>query len=151
MARVNLSIDDALFTEIKKEAAGKSTTVNLLIIDLLENLYADTSAFNYSEALKRLVDEAKAYAKTHKNGDEFLLVKLGSFAEICIAQAGKAKLRPSMVRARLGKMFNSLVRHNNVDGVSRAKDAGGKNKFINNTAVYVVDRQEEMEANEIEV
>lgn len=139
MARINLSIDDGLFAKIKKEAVGKSTTVNLLIIDLLEDLYADVSVFNYSAALKTLVDEADEYAKNHQKGDEFPLVKLDSFADICVAQAENTKLRPSMIRARLGKMFNSMVRHNNVMGVSRAKDANGKNKFIGKTAIYVVD------------
>lgn len=129
MARINLSIDDGLFAKIEKEAVGKSTTVNLLIIDLLEDLYADAPAFNYSEALKTLVNEAEEYAKHHQKGDEFPLVKLDSFADICVAQAGKTKIRPSMVRARLGKMFNSMVRHGNVTGVSRAKNEDGKNKF----------------------
>jgi hypothetical protein len=140
MARINLSIDNDLFAKIEKEAIEKSTTVNLLIIDLLENLYADTSAFNYSAALMTLVKEAEAYAVNHINDTEFPLVDLASFTDICVAQAGNAKLRPSMVRARLGKMFNSLVRHGNVSGISRAKDSDGNNKFINKTAVYVVDK-----------
>jgi hypothetical protein len=139
MARINLSIDDALFAKIEKEALGKSTTVNLLIIDLLENLYADVAAFNYSAALKTLVDEAEDYANNHQKGEEFTLVTLSSFADICVARAGKVRIQPSMVRARLGKMFNSMVRNGNVAGVSRAKDNNGKLKFIGKTAVYIVD------------
>lgn len=142
MARINLSIDNDLFTKIENEAISKSTTVNLLIIDLLENLYADTSAFNYSAALMTLVKEAESYAVNHKNGTEFSLVDLDSFAEICVAQAGNAKLRLSMVRARLGKMFNSLVRQGNVSDISRAKDSDGNNKFISKTAIYVVDKED---------
>ena len=140
MARVNLSINDGLFVKIEKDALNKSTTVNLLIIDLLEDLYADMATFNYSAALKTLVGEAEKFAQSHKNGDEFPLIKLNSFAHICVAQAGKAKIRPSMVRARLGKMFNSLVRHGGVLGVSRAKKSNGDNKFIGKTAIYVVDK-----------
>lgn len=142
MARINLSIDNDLFAKIENEAKVKSTTVNLLIIDLLENLYADNAGFNYSDSLKTLVKEAEAYAVKHKNDTEFSLVKLDSFADICVAQAGDAKLRPSMVRARLGKMFNSLVRDGNVSGISRAKDSDGNNKFVSKTAIYVVDKED---------
>lgn len=138
MARINLSIDDDLFAKIEKEAASKSTTVNLLIIDLLSSLYGN-EAFNYSETLKKLVEEAKDFAKNHQKGSEFTLVELTSFTEICIARAGKAKIQPSIVRARLGKMFNSMVRQNNVSGISRAIDENGDLKFIEKTALYVVD------------
>lgn len=142
MARINLSINENLFAKIEKDAINRSSTVNLIIIDLLENLYADASAFNYSASLSALVKEAEAYAVSHKNGVEFPLVDLASFADICVVQAGKAKLRPSMVRARLGKMFNSLVRHGDVSGVTRAKDSDGKNRFINKTAIYVVNKED---------
>jgi hypothetical protein len=138
LARVNLSIDDDLYAKIQKEAAGKSTTVNLLIIDLLASLYG-SDAFNYSEALKELVEEADCYAKNHQKDSEFTLVELQSFADICVARTGKAKIQPSMVRAILGKGFNAKVRHGEVAGVSRAKDNRGELKFIEKTSVYVVD------------
>jgi hypothetical protein len=115
----------------------------LLIIDHLKGLYEDTSAFDYSTALKKLVDEAETYAVKYENGDEFMLVTLESFREICIAKAGKAKLQPSVVRARLGKAFNSVVRRGNVSSVSRAKNSDGSNKFISKTAVYIVDKGKE--------
>lgn len=138
MARVNLSINDDLFDKIEKEAKKKSTTVNLLIIDLLAELYGN-DCFNYSMALKKLVDEAEDYANTHQKGNEFTLVMLPSFADICVAQAGNAKIRPSMARARLGKMFNTMVRKKSVKGVSRSIDNKGNLKFIEKTAVFVVD------------
>lgn len=138
MPRINLSIDEELFANIEKDAVKKSTTVNLLIIDLLGGLYGNES-FNYSEALKQLIIEAENYAKNPKNDPEFTLVKLSSFVDICIAKAVKAKIQPSIVRARLGKMFNAKVRHGEVTGVSRAKDKNGTLKFIEKTAVYAVD------------
>lgn len=139
MARVNLSIDDALFAKIQKAAQEQSTTVNLLIIDLLEDLYLDTATFDFSAALKTLVVEAENYARSDPEEREFPLVKLNSFSLICVAQAGEVGLRPSMVRARLGKMFNTKVRRGEIMGVSRAKDENGENKFIDKSAVYVVD------------
>lgn len=138
MPRVNLSINDELFASIEKDAKEKSTTVNLLIIDLLGGLYGNDS-FNYSESLKQLVIEAEDYAKDPQNDPEFTLVKLPSFADICVAKAGKARIQPSLVRARLGKMFNSKVRKDEITGISRAKDKNGALKFIEKTAVYSVD------------
>ena len=138
MPRINLSVDDALFIELEKRAMSKKTTVNLLIIDLLENLYADSAMFNYSASLKTLVDEAEIYAENHENGDEFTLANLSSFTNISIVQAGKSNVRPTMVRARLGKMFNAKVCNGNVKGVARAKNSLGKEKFINKTVIYVV-------------
>ena len=139
MARVNLSIDDNVFAKIKREADDKSTTVNLLIIDILENLYGNEN-FNYSVALKTLVDEAEAYVKNPCNDREFTLLKLPSFSEICVAKAGAAKIQPSMIRARLGKMFNTMVRSGSVKGVSRAIDEKGNLKFIEKTVVYTANK-----------
>lgn len=138
MPRVNLSIDDALYAKLAEGAKGKGTTVNLLIIDLLEHIYLDSVAFDYSSALKMLVDEAEEYAKSHEDGGEFTLAKLSSFANISVTQANKSNVRPSIVRARLGKMFNAKVYSGNVKGVARAINSKGNKKFKDNTVIYAV-------------
>ena len=135
MARVHLSIDDNLFKALEAVALTKSTTVNLLIIDILEELYSG-EAFNYSEALKTLVDEAKAHVKDVSNPADFTLSTLRSYSKICVAEAGKGTVRPSMVRARLGKLFNAKVGRGEVEGVCRAEDEFGHLKFSEKAAVY---------------
>ena len=103
MARINLWIDDDLFAKIEKEAVGKSTTVNLLIIDLLENLYEDIAAFNYSEALKTLVGEAENFAKNHQTGDEFPARQIRLVYRYLCSTSGKSEVAAFNGSSEIGK------------------------------------------------
>lgn len=132
MARINLSINDELFELLSNDAVQHNCTVNVYLISLIEGLYIQ-NPFDYEAALSRLIEEAKA----RPLGEEFILFDLPSFSEICIAKAENANLKPSIVRARLGKMFNSLVHKNNVENVRRMHKDDGSLKFISRAAVYI--------------
>lgn len=54
-----------------------------------------------------------------------------------MARAEDANLKPSIVRARLRKMFNSRVKDGKVGTVQRSRDSKGKLKFISRAVVYV--------------
>lgn len=131
MARINLSIDDDLFAELESDANSHNCTVNVYLITLLEKLYKQ-SPFDYESALATLETEAKQ----QPINQEFTLVDLPSFTEISVAKAENANLKPSVVRARLGKMFNSRVRDGKVGTVVRSLDSNGDLKFVSRTAVY---------------
>ncbi len=131
MARINLSIDDGLFAELESDANSHNCTVNVYLITLLEKLYKQ-SPFDYESALTTLETEAKQ----QPINQEFTLVDLPSFTEISVAKAENANLKPSVVRARLGKMFNSRVRDGKVGTVVRSLDSNGDLKFVSRTAVY---------------
>lgn len=132
MARINLSIDDELFGLLQEDADKNNCTVNVYLITILEKLYKQ-SPFDYQEALITLETEAKQQPV----GIDFTLVDLPSFTEISVVKAEDANLKPSIVRARLGKMFNSRVRDGKVGAVKRSKDEKGNLKFISRTAMYV--------------
>jgi len=132
MARINLSIDDDLFNALETDANEHNCTVNVYLITLLEKQYKQ-NPFNYEDALKTLEKEAKA----QKLNTYFTLVDLPSFSEISVAKAEQANLKPSIVRARLGKMFNRRVAKGMVGNVSRAFDSSGNLKFDHRAAVYI--------------
>lgn len=133
MARINLSIDDDLFDLLKDDADGHNCTVNVYLVTILEKMYKQCP-FDYQTALETLEREAKS----QPIGIDFTLVDLPSFSEISVVKAENANLKPSIVRARLGKMFNSRVKERKVGNVIRSKDKNGKLKFISRTAVYMV-------------
>ena len=134
MARINLSIDDDLFDLLKDDADIHNCTVNVFLVTILEKMYKQ-SPFDYQTALETLEREAKSQPKDV----DFTLVDLPSFSEISVVKAENANLKPSIVRARLGKMFNTRVREGKVGNVIRSKDEKGKMKFISRTAVYKVE------------
>ena len=119
--RINLSIDDDLFNSLQKDATANGCTVNVYLITILEKLYKQ-NPFDYQSALSTLEMEAK----NQPIGVDFTLVDLPSFQDISVAQAENANLKPSIVRARLGKMFN----------VIRSTDSKGNLKFSSRSAVY---------------
>lgn len=131
MARIHLSIDDELFEAIQEDALKHNCTVNVHLVTILEKLYKQ-HPFDYAGALKTLEDEAKDMP----TGEQFTLVDLPSFTEISVVRAEDACLKPSIVRARLGKMFNSRVRDGMVDNICRSVDEKGKLKFSSRAAVY---------------
>ncbi len=132
MARINLSIDDVLFTALQSDADRHGCTVNVYLISILEKLYKQ-NPFDYTTALATLEEEAKSQPLNQ----EFILVNLPSFADISVAKAFEADLKPSIVRARLGKMFNTRVKEGMVGDVQRSVDSNGNLKFRSRTAVYV--------------
>lgn len=129
--RINLSVDDDLFEMLKEDAGRHNCTVNVYLISMLEQIYMQ-DPFDYPAALKIL----EAEAKRQPVGRDFTLTELPSFSEICIARAEDAKLKPSVARARLGKMFNSRVREGAVGDVKRSKEKNGSLKFRSRSAVY---------------
>lgn len=138
MARINLSIDDDLFELLQGDANEHNCTVNVYLITLLEKMYKQ-NPFDYQTALETLEEEAKS----QPIDVDFTLVELPSFAEISVVKAEDANLKPSIVRARLGKMFNSRVREGKVGHVKRSMDANGDLKFTSRAAVYVVRGKDE--------
>jgi len=133
MARINLSIDDDLFELLKDDADKHNCTVNVYLVTMLEKMYKQCP-FDYQTALETLEREAESQPKDKP----FMLVDLPSFSEISVVKAENTNLKPSIVRARLGKMFNSRVRDGKVKNVIRSRDKNGKLKFISRTAVYMV-------------
>ncbi len=132
MPRINLSIDSELFSSLEKDAAKHNCTVNVYLITILEKMYKQ-HPFDYQAALETLEEEAKNQPLNR----DFTLVDLPSFSEISVVRAEDANLKPSIVRARLGKMFNARVKEGKVENVQRSVYANGELKFISRAAVYV--------------
>jgi len=138
MARINLSLEDALFSAIAKVAAQNNTTVNLLIMNVLEDTFFKDVGFDYAEALRKLIEEAQEMP----DGEEFWMAKLPSFSALCVSTAENGYLQPSTLRARLGKAFNAAVQKSAIPGVHRAKEKSGELKFHARAAVYVREEEE---------
>lgn len=154
MPRVYLTLEQELFNQIEEDANKNSITMNLLMQNIFERIYMsglsyseivekiglDTVGFDYTAALNELIKETN-----EREDGEFTLVMLDSFSQLCISTVEKGYLQPSTLRARLGKLYNSVVRNdmNKADkdkilpGVERAKNDSGDLKFISRTAVYV--------------
>lgn len=131
MPRINLSVDAELFAAVAADANKRSCTVNAYILFLLEKLYKQ-SPFD-SAALETLVTEAKS----QQHEFEFTLAALPSFNKVSVAKVADATIKPSAERARLGKIFNAMVRSNKVGDVQRCVDSNGDLKFRSGSAVYV--------------
>lgn len=129
--RINLSIDDDLFNSLQKDATANGCTVNVYLITMLEKLY-NQNPFDYAAALSTLETEAK----NQPIGVDFTLSDLPSFQTLSVVQAENANLRPSIVRARLGKMFNVRVKEGKVTNVVRSRNSNGSLKFSSRSAVY---------------
>lgn len=134
MARVNLSIDDRLYNRLQEVAAAENTTVNYLILSILEDKYLDENVYDYSLALEQMIIESK------KMGEEFTLAELPVFKKVDeVIIERQLPVTSASVRARLGKMFNEAVRCGNVPDVKRAVvEKAGKEelKFVARAAVY---------------
>ncbi len=130
MRRVTLSIDDEIFAGLNNDAASNGCTLNVQIVSILEELYRDTP-FDYSAALKRLVKDAGDMPLNH----EFVLNELPSYEKISVVEAKNSKIRPSVVRARLGRMFNAMIREGRIKGIERCSYRG-KLRFSDKAALY---------------
>ena len=135
MPRINLSLEQDLYDLLMKDAQRQGCTINVYLISLLKKIYKQ-NPFDYAAALREL--EAEALAQPI--GAQFTLADLPSYRRISVAEAANSGLKPSTVRARLGRMWNSRVAEGEVGSVKRAR-LNGELVFINRTAVYV--REEE--------
>lgn len=115
---------------VKKDADSKGVTVNNLVFNLIEKLYR-TKPFDYDNALKQLLIEARKYEEK-----KFTLSHLPSFSEISTAKADQSNIKPSIVRARLGKLFNRAVWDKRKVLGMRRKTKNGDPVFYRYSAVY---------------
>ncbi|KGR90594.1 hypothetical protein RhiirA1_477805 [Rhizophagus irregularis] len=154
MPRVYLTLEQELFKRIEEDANKNNITINLLMQNIFERIYMsglnysdivekiglDTVGFDYTAALNELIKETN-----ERDDGEFTLVMLDSFSKLCISTVEKGYLQPSTLRAKLGKLYNSVVKKDQnkaeqdkvLPGVERARDDNGDLKFISRTAVYV--------------
>ncbi len=130
MHRITLSLDDELFLSLEKDAIKNNCTPNVQIVSILEKLYRQTP-FDYGAALNRLVNDVKNVPVNQ----EFALNALPSFKDISVAEARNSKIRPSAVRARLGRMFNEMARKGMINGVE-ACPVKKNSKSTSKAAVY---------------
>lgn len=131
MPRVNLSLSNELFSALQADSLSHDCTVNVMILSILEQLYLQ-DPFDYEAAMHQLESEANQLPLN----SEFTLSCLNSFSNIPVALSQKAILKPSTIRARLGKMFNARVRAGLLPGIVRSTDDQGALKFSARSAVY---------------
>ncbi|WP_347352496.1 hypothetical protein, partial [Acetoanaerobium noterae] len=128
-----------LFEILEKKAEARNVTVNVFVNSTLEGIYKQ-APFDYSFALSKLIEEAQQKPE----GEEFILAELPSFSEICVVKAKDAHIQPSIIRARLGRLFNSAVKTEKAVGIKRQtiiKDGVEKLKFISKSAVYINEKE----------
>ncbi len=139
MPRINLSISNELFSAMEQTANKKNIPINLVAISALEQIFLEEQV-DYTELLNKMLKDIDNLPKEKK---EFILFDLPSFKSINVATCKDGIVKPTTLRARLGKAFNELVRTDSVKGVSRATtiDIHGKEalKFDHRAAVYAID------------
>ena len=117
-------------------STNKNVTVNLLIIDVLQDLYFESSPINYEEALNKLIEETKEFS----NNTVFSLLDLPYFSEMGVAKVDNRVIKSASIRARLSKVFNETVREGIEPDVKKAVTNEGELKFKSRAAVYVIER-----------
>ena len=134
MPRLNLSITQEMYDNLEKAAENNNTTINMLVLNVLESMYAEKVTYDYSIALQSLIEESM------RMETEFTLADLPTFANIEVTTMDNGYLKPATVRARLGKMYNEAVRNGKIQNVERAvieKNGKEELKFISRAAVYL--------------
>ena len=107
MPRVNLSINQHIYDNIKHQADIQGISVNNMIYSQLQKEYG-TDEFDYIVALDCLQQEAM-----EKDG-YFSLWELPTFKDV---SQGTSTESPEQIRARLGKMFHDSVENGQVFNV----------------------------------
>ena len=134
MPRLNISVTQELYDKLEKAAENDNTTINMLVLNVLESMYVKKVTYDYSIALQSLIEESKEMKS------EFTLSDLPTFANIEVTTMDNGYLKPATVRARLGKMYNEAVRNGKVQNIERAvieKNGKAELKFISRAAVYL--------------
>lgn len=139
MPRINLTITDELFAALQTEANKKNIPVNLVAVETLEKLFVKET-IDYSEFIKKLLDEIDTLPREQT---EFSLFDLDTYNAIGMSEICDGKIKPSTLKARIGKAFNELERTVGIKGISRAytldKNGNKTLKFNHRAAVYVID------------
>ena len=65
MARANLSVDNKLYKKLQEAATAENTTVNYLILSILEEKYLDENGYDYSLALEQMITESKEMGRSY--------------------------------------------------------------------------------------
>ncbi len=134
MPRLNLSISQELYDKIAAVALDNQKTVNHEVVDFLEKEYLGKTSYDYSTALDNLKKEAAEMPI------EFTLADLPTFKNIEADLANSPELQPTVVRAKLGKMFNEEIKRGNVLNIERATqkvDGEERLRFLSRAAVYI--------------
>lgn len=137
--RINLSVSEELYEVLEKKSGG--LPVSTYVNNILESLYLE-KPYNLDLALSELIEEAQILVEKNKEEDEFsfTLSDLETFKEYSVARADEAGILPSVIRARLGKLFNAKIRAEGEDiGIERSYKLEKGEKvleFRNRTAVY---------------
>lgn len=139
MPRINLTISDELFDALQKTATIKHIPINLVAVETLEKLFIEQS-IDYSDFINKLINEID---NLPREKDEFTLSDLDTYNSIGMSLNIDGKIKPSTLRARIGKAFNEVERKVGIKGISRAYTTDKKGnpvlKFDHRAAVYKVD------------
>lgn len=134
MKRLYLTLSNELSAAIDEAAKKAGIVPNVLAVSILEQvLFTNSKTFDYAKALEALEKEA-----VQMPAGEFVLSQLPSYSKLTVAEAEACTIKPSVVRARLGKAFNRRVEEGFVPGVTRATKPNGDLKFRFKAAVYLV-------------
>ena len=134
MPRLNLSINNAVFSDLQREADEKGISVNNLVYSILRDRYG-YNGFDILVEFENLKREARA------ESGFFNLNNLPTFQnlETKLKNTGYPE-SPSQVRARLGRMFMEAVEKDQVWNVDRAmsidQDGNEIAKTSSRAAVY---------------
>ncbi|MBQ0140186.1 MAG: hypothetical protein KBT36_12940 [Kurthia sp.] len=139
MPRVQINLDDNLHDILAQRATTHNLNINYEIVAILENLFIE-KPFDYISALKTIIDETAAI----EVGQTFALHDLPFFNTIEHWKPNNEQmaLKPSGIRAKLGRMFNDAVENKCVPHVIRALNDKGELKFKGSTSLYLKIAQE---------
>ncbi len=137
MKEFKLHLREELLDKIKEAAEDAGISINQIMISALEESFQGGQvSFDYPVAMEKLVKEAQS----RPAGQEFVLADLPSFTQVSVVTAEKGHMKPSAVRARLGRIFNRAVSQGRVSGVARAtvmRNGEERLKFLARAAVYI--------------
>lgn len=143
-----ITLDDARAQKIRKDAAEMGLPAATYLRSLVEKIIIPQGVNDLcTDDIDDLIDKLyQSVLDTVPLGEEFILRDLPDFSDLCVASADKGSISVETIRARVGKQWNSIIRHDQVSpegeirlkGISRA-NRFGKLKFRNGAAVYIRD------------
>ena len=131
MKRLNLTIDDAVYSALEDRAKKEHTSVSMYVYNFIANSHSNNK-----------IDFVKILNNIYKEIDKmkpckFTLNDLDSFKKISMVEYNGGNIKLATIRARIGKNFYKSVEKKEVNKVSVAKDSDGNVQKRFNAILYI--------------
>ena len=137
MTRVQFYPSQALSDILSAEAAAKGVSVSKFVTDLLERYYGlSASAPSVTQLTSVVLQEIENFLKAHER--ESVIFDLNDASPTYRNIPMVAKLKPSTVRASIGRSFAGKIGKPPFANVKKYQVNGVQQLSVNNALIYIV-------------